>query len=536
MRAYKTSKAVTDEMIARCLQLNREANRNVKLVVRRKIGKKIAKYRQMEIMCALVAGAPVYSMENCVDNAVLSVYERVLMDKRDGDYFLPVQPTENFFRTCRAVFRKVVNALPPTPVISYDQFILGYEDGRKRAIYTKARDSLLADGVRQKDFELNSFVKYEKYTEAAGGKEAAVAIPRPIQPRTPRAIMALGVFIKPMEKPIIKALNLAFDASGRIKTIFKGLNANERGAEIKKAWDEFDDPVAVGVDGRHFDKHVNVSALRFEHAVYLHQHPNNKSLKRMLNWQLHNKGVFRCEDGSVHYEVDGNRMSGDINTSLGNIIIMCCLLWTFLTRLLIKFRVVDDGDDAVIIVERRDLRRLDGLHAYGLTLGFDLKLEEPVYVLEHVEFCRSHPVNTGSGWKMVRNLEQSLIKDQLHLIPTRTEEEWNHMRKAVSDCGAALADDVPILREFYRALGRGAKLSKKQYYKALTGMDFLARGATSGDVITTEARVSFWRAFGVLPDHQVAREKELSRLTPLYRPDRLYREGFIPCGPELVGA
>jgi len=43
-------------------------------------------------------------------------------------------------------------------------------------------------------------------------------------------------------------------------TVLKGMNANESALELRKMWDEFDEPAAIGADAVRFDQHVSVDA------------------------------------------------------------------------------------------------------------------------------------------------------------------------------------------------------------------------------------------------------------------------------------
>jgi hypothetical protein len=53
----------------------------------------------------------------------------------------------------------------------------------------------------------------------------------------------------------------------------------------------------------------------------------SKELAELLKWQLQNKGFARTIDGLIKYSVEGCRMSGDMNTALGNCTIMCALVY-----------------------------------------------------------------------------------------------------------------------------------------------------------------------------------------------------------------
>ena len=53
----------------------------------------------------------------------------------------------------------------------------------------------------------------------------------------------------------------------------------------------------------------------------------------------------------------------------------------------IRYRVVNDGDDAVLFISRSDLDKLESLDIWFKTYGYNMTTEEPVEVFEELEFC-----------------------------------------------------------------------------------------------------------------------------------------------------
>lgn len=85
-------------------------------------------------------------------------------------------------------------------------------------------------------------------------------------------------------------------------------------------------------------------------------------------------------------------MSGDMNTALGNCLLMCCLIMCYMDAKSITYEYINNGDDAVIIVEDIHLHLLADLPNWFSEMGFDMVVEPPVYSLEEIEFCQMHPV------------------------------------------------------------------------------------------------------------------------------------------------
>jgi hypothetical protein len=73
----------------------------------------------------------------------------------------------------------------------------------------------------------------------------------------------------------------------------------------------------VGLDASRFDQHVSHAALKWEHSVY-NSWFKDKEFARAISMQLINEGTGYTDEGKIKVEVEGCRMSGDMNTSAGN--------------------------------------------------------------------------------------------------------------------------------------------------------------------------------------------------------------------------
>lgn len=225
------------------------------------------------------------------------------------------------------------------------------------------------------------------------------------------------------------------------------------------------------------------------------------------------------------------RSSGDMNTGIGNIIIVCAILNAFTARHPLKVAFFDDGDDFGCIVERVDLPKLEPLVEHFRGYGYELILEPPVDVLEQVVFCRSQPVFNGVNYTMVRQFD-TLTKDVSTYHPVRNGREQAAYLKAIAKYGLSLNAGVPVHAEYFRRLdrlkGRAAKTSLFR-----PGGHYHSKGMEWKDrPITHESRVSYWRAFGVMPSTQLMLEN-FYRTTPppSYMPGRV----LAPKGPLRYG-
>lgn len=459
---------------------------------------------------------------NSLNNFLRGLVERVFKVKdARGQLVDPPRPERGAFGTAHMVEarRIVLRHLKRTPKVEVEQF-LQYYSGRQLTMYTRAAESLLVRPLRRIDARVGSFVKAEKINLTSKPDPA----PRVIQPRDPRYNIRVGQYLRPLEKPMFRAIAGLWGG----QTVLK-CNYGQQAQALREMWEQFDRPVAVGLDASRFDQHVSVDALRYEHSFYLrafgaaHRH----ELAMLLDWQVRNRGVAYFADGRVTYEVDGCRMSGDINTSLGNCLLMCCMVWAFCQEVGVRARLANNGDDCVVIMSQRDLARFSaGVNDWFLRRGFTMVVEEPVYDFERIVFCQTSPVWTPSGWVMVRDPRVSVGKDFVSLLDL--ERGLGAYLGAVGQCGLASAGGLPVFNAMYSQMAAAGSHSKLALNRAFAcGLAAGSVGMSRGEQrVHPYTRYSFWLAFGILPDEQEALEAYLNR-HPLsktlgYRPTKPY--------------
>jgi len=403
--------------------------------------------------------------------------------------------------------------------------------GRKRLVYEAAAESLRVASLCERDSHLTTFVKAEKLDLSAKPDPA----PRVIQPRSPRYNLEVGKYIAHQEKRLFKLIDGIFGKP----TVMKGRDCLATGSAFHDQWCGFNHPVAVGMDASRFDQHVSDIALSWEHSQWVKMVPRTerKRLKKLLSWQINNKGVAYAQGGRVKYSCRGRRMSGDMNTSSGNIMIMCALIYCYLLSQGLKtsdFWVANNGDDSVVVVEQHHLSKLDGIPKWFTEMGFTMKLEAPVQVLEQVEFCQTRPVYTARGWCMVRDPTRAMAKDltaNCDIKPSKHRGTW---LGAVRDGGLALTDGVPVWPSFYQMFeGRGGDNQISEHLRN-SGWHHLRGSLSFRDVaITAEARCSFYFAFGITPDEQEVLEAHFRSIK--YRvedsPGEVWNPAAEPCIP-----
>jgi len=468
------------------------------------------------------------SFNDAILNGWTALLERVFYHNKNGVFTRPHVPAKGVVGRLLLTFgRRLKGMLPSATPVGRMKFPEAYS-GRKRLVYLRAAQRVDASGFRDTYAYLDTFLKHEKI--AVLDKRA---VPRVIQPRRPEYNVEVGRYLRHLEHAIYRRIGTIWGGP----TVMKGYNAYEQGRIFHEAWRSYSNPMAVGLDASRFDQHVNVPLLEWEHDVYQHCYPGDKYLRRLLKLQLVNRGFMRCRDGMIEYSNAGGRCSGDMNTALGNCLLMCAMVYSLLERRELvghqhpRVRLMNNGDDCVLIGERDDIiSLLPSVQPHFEQFGIEMKVERPVQVLEEVEFCQTRPVDDGVVWRMVRDPRVSCSKDATILDYQYAFITPDTHMKGLGLCGLALTAGLPVLQEYYLALIRGRETITPANDQRLleSGMYQLSRGLTFGGAITvTEtARLSFMRAFGVCPSSQVALESAYREVTIGKGPVQPYAEWF----------
>ena len=440
---------------------------------------------------------------NTLRAACIALTERYLNLKVDGVLTKPIKPKQNVFvgkeiqRFREFMVRKnrsLAHVYPRSVVVEL-------YTAKKQRLYREAMDSLSFEPLTNEDARLKTFIKFEKCNVDKA--------PRIINPRSTRYTLELARYLKKLEKPLYSSINDIFDSCSR-HTVIKGLNVFESASVIKEKWDRFVNPVAIGGDITKLDMHVSVDALQFEHSIYDGLFDSRK-LRQLLKQQLTNRGRAYFQDGHVSFSMRGTRCSGDINTSLGNVLIVCAVIYAFKQHYDLDFELINNGDDFVLIAESELYEKISSLIVeWFKSFGFILKAEPPVYEFEQLEFCQTKPVFDGFDWRMCRIPATVFKKDTLCTMPIPNKATYKMWLAAVGDGGSALTNGLPVLSSFYSMYQRSGNSYSEAFYQRVfknTSMfEKRHKVVTRSTTVTEEARYSFYVAFGILPDDQRAME------------------------------
>lgn len=436
---------------------------------------------------------------DCVCNQVVSIRNRVLGKVPEMTNY----GKEIMWRGAAYIKR----SLPQTQQEEIGAFALQYS-GAKRTKYLKASYEVQQFGISKRDAGVTMFVKTEKMDPLAKVNPD----PRAVQFRDPRYCALLASYLKPIEHHLY-ALKIQHKNLGNTRLVGKGLNQVERATLLMRKMDRFRRPCVVSLDASRFDQHIGIEALKCEHSVYTHccQDPE---LARILSWQLNNK--CRTKQGTK-YVTRGKRMSGDMNTALGNCVIMISCIVGIMEEFDIMYDILDDGDDCLLIVEEVSLALVQArLPALFLECGHEIKLENVAFSVPEVSWCQSNPIHTSQGWKFVRNPIKVL---STCLVGLRWLHVPEHVRRrylaGLGECELVLNAGVPILQEFALALVRnshGAEAlfdqSGGEWFRMLRESRLYRSRQMSLD-ISWEARDTFALAFGVSIQEQMEVEANL---------------------------
>jgi len=418
-----------------------------------------------------------------------------------GDQWVP-RPTHE----CGAVLsmlsrpmealRKFARKTHPMDRLEYS---LNYS-GQKQVRYLKATESLNRTGILRKHGDLKFFMKFEAYNLTAKSNPS----PRGINPPSDEYLVELGRYIKPIEKRIYKALRDLFGFT----VVLKGYNNQTRGKIISEYWREFDNPAGLAADASKFEQSVSAECIEVEKLVYS-QYYSDGVVEKLMGWQKQYKGKGSTTDGYLSFKIGGVRASGMPNTALGNCLLSCLMAHRLFQILAIsKYRFVCDGDDVHFIMEQRDVDRFrDYAKSYYHDLGFRMKMEKTVNVLEHIDFCQSRPVKVNGTYMMVRNVINALSKDSLSKKPLDNRKIFERWVSAVGQGGLSMTGGIPIMQEFYMAYIRSSNGAAPLVGDPVQAdYDRGPKMFRTYEPVAEETRYSFWLAFGIFPDHQRAIE------------------------------
>jgi hypothetical protein len=394
--------------------------------------------------------------------------------------------------------------------------VVGCYSGKKRALYERAEQSFELDPISSRDARVAMFVKADKLTF----KEGYPTRPRAIQGRSPRFNLWFGQFVKPAEESFYRWRGPRRGVS-RSRMVAKGLDGWDRATLLQAKLKEFDEPVVICLDANAFDSCNKKFHLTLLHRVYrvLIRDPE---FAWGLQQQLSNSGVSQH---GIKYRVDGNRMSGDMDTAFGNCVLSIALTYAIMRILGIsKWDALVDGDDQVVIIERAaagaiaDIR--SAVKAAFLELGFRMDVAvlglQDELRLEDIEFCRGRFCELQTGrWCLVRDVRRALATFGVtHLIGPEQEDQYWEFLHGAALCELAVSRHVPCIGPLAGCVSSilrdtACRFEGELWVHGHKLDESRVRGLVGGADVSPEARVSIERAFNISIDEQLAYEASI---------------------------
>lgn len=380
---------------------------------------------------------------------------------------------------------------PPTIVKKLDlDGVVARAPLSKRKLYRRAAAVLKNRALRDKDYEIKSFIKNER-------ADNVTKPPRLIQARGPVYCVAISQFLTPIEDRVLHKPDA-------VTISLKGKDQRAKARILKGRWDKYATPVAVLADHSRYDSRQWTGWLKCEHDYYLKHYDDDDDLRDMLSQQLITKGKVHRK---VHYSVIGTRLSGERNTSLGNSINNAAKLY-YITRHIENKDVIVEGDDSIIFMDASDLDKLD-LQSLN-DFGFNTTVEY-AYTFEKVSFCQCQPVETINGWEMIRNPIRMMSRTAtcINYLYTKSLELTKRWYHTVGIAEQHMNRGVPVTQAWADKL---ASLHSKEVTMDADDTYIRKSDNKGSKLITNAARLSFCRAFNISVSEQLRMEKVISDL------------------------
>jgi hypothetical protein len=322
---------------------------------------------------------------DCYHSELAALCERHLVPQ--------TKPTEAALNKFKSTLKKLAKRLNyQHEAMSYERVVNHYS-GAQRRVY-EAAAATMGTPLSSFDARIKTFAKREKWDFTERCRP-----PRAIQARSPRFNLELATNHKPLEHRLyrLRQRRATTQIPGKYRVFAKTRNWTQRASDAREMWEAFDDPVCIKIDAHQFDGTLHEKILALTHDFYVHL-TGSREHARLLKQTLNN--FCRTKNG-VKYTVKGTRMSGDLDTAMGNALIMVVVLWCILDQ---PHLLYDDGDDCLIFTSRRYLAAIlktlqTGFTDYGLNVG----VESIAYAFEHIDFCQARPCFLGGVWRFTPN-------------------------------------------------------------------------------------------------------------------------------------
>lgn len=420
--------------------------------------------------------------------------------------------------------------------------VLSHYVGRSRQYrrYKMAYEDIMREGLRAKDADAQGFMKkqQEGLLSMESLRTTKFSAPRMINHRSYKWILNQMRFLMPLEHALYRLTGkLSWGFATETPLYSKTRNMGEIANLIIKKRKGFRNPIVWSMDMKRFEMHVSKCvkwmerkfATKFFRGKDFHELDN--ILKRMVSARVKSK--------FYNYVIYGRHCSGDANTSFVACLSCVALFLDYATsHALQHFDILDNGDDMLIFIEGDDEHLLSDIIPWYEMRGFELNLTNRALIPEEVVFCRQRPVEyMPNKFRMTGEPKSTIFKLFGGTKFTESAEQQAKLLVAKTMSLAAMTRGIPLYQRLAQSVlvDVGAKIplktrlkwSKANWnvadlgYEYILGPELRGKSLTdhlSLDVITMTfrpyevsqvSRVSFWRAWGIIPTTQELWEEEM---------------------------
>lgn len=431
------------------------------------------------------------AVRNRVTNAEAKVGKGVLIPIADGVHLNRLQ---HAMKQLRKLMPKNINSM------SYSELVDSFPK-HKKAFYMRRLERMNLN-FRAKKHASKIFTKEEKLEFS---EEKGWPIPRVVTCYRPEINMEIIRFLRPIEKEMF-----AVEGDGKFfpqGLIFgKGLTPERTCEVLREKWNSFTTPVAVLTDAARYDRHITKEVYYLERKFWLEFNKSNY-FRRLMDAmeEMHSTPRDPTIKGKV--KGPGQRGSGHPNTSCGNNLLMACMMAAFCNNVGIKYQMLDNGDDCVIIVELKDLKIVNNnISNFFSGCGFTIKVETVAFRFEDIKFCQMSPYYNN----MIRNHHR--ILSRFAVIPSAYANNPGEYLLSVAMCEMSLNNNVPITHEVMYEVY--LKYKDKYHFNPTVLNSFkadyynysinLKKTIFEKPQISSEDRIYFYQNSGISPDRQLS--------------------------------
>jgi len=332
--------------------------------------------------------------------------------------------------------------------------------GLKRLRYSQAYARMTEPGfvLKRRNSNLRAFVKNERHNDNGKEKPRIIHVPDAVY------ALRLAFYLKNLEAFIYTWQSNETVSKGPV--CVKGWSNFKKASVIKRYTELFSGPYTViSIDASAFDSHVRPEMLDLEHSVYTGVfepgHDGKSPLaefRKILGWQLARKA--KTSHG-ITYSMTGGRASGDMNTAVGNVVIMTLMVMAY-GRILreidptFKYDTLGDGDDVLVFMSvcHENLFKAHLHRVFGI-FGFKMRIDKVAHNLHDILFCQHNVVLLGP--RMTPHFVRDPLKTiRWSLATTRLADHKTRVSRVLSIglCLWSINVGVPVLEAYALAIIR----------------------------------------------------------------------------------